>query len=178
MNQETKNFSTMKKLMLSFFVVLFASTAYSQELKDYGTLPSIDIKNINGESFNTSQIENDGKPVVVCFWATWCSPCMAELNAISDLYEDWVEDYGVKLYAVSVDNARSSSRAKSTANGNNWEFEVLLDPNNDFGKAMQVANPPKTFILNGDGTIVWQHVKYAPGDEEEYEEVLKKLSGK
>ena len=166
----------MKKFVLAFTALFFTTFLFAQEFKDYGKLPSIDIKNIDGEAFNTSEIQNDGKPVVVCFWATWCSPCMAELNAISDMYADWVEDYGVKLYAVSVDNARSSSRAKSTANGNGWEFEVLLDPNNDFGKAMQVANPPKTFILNGEGTIVWQHVKYAPGDEEEYEEVLKKLT--
>ena len=51
---------------------------------------------------------------------------------------------------------------------------MLLDPNKDFARAMQVVNVPHTFLVNGEGEIVWQHNNYADGDEEEvYEELLK-----
>jgi hypothetical protein len=79
------------------------------------------------------------------------------------------------LYAVSIDNARSSKRVLPTVNGKSWEFEVLLDENGDFKRAMNVNVPPHTFILDGNGMIVWQHVGYLDGDEIGYIEIVEKL---
>jgi hypothetical protein len=100
---------------------------------------------------------------------------MKEHDAINDVYEDWVDETGVKMYAVSIDNARSSKRVLPTVNGRSWEFEVLLDPNSDFKRAMNVNVPPHTFILNGNNEIVWQHVGYLDGDELEYIEIVEKV---
>lgn len=162
-------------LILLVFIFLTGLVHGQDQSKGLFKLPEVDIRSIQGEPFNTKNIENDGKPIIITFWATWCKPCMKEHNAINDVYQEWIEDTGVKLYAVSIDNARSSRRVLPTVNGKGWEFEVLLDPNGDFKRAMNVNIPPHTFIVNGDGKVVWQHIGYLEGDEIEYIEIVEKL---
>ena len=139
-------------------------------------LPSVNIQTVDGKVFNTADISNDGKPVIVSLWATWCKPCIAELLAIADEYEDWVEETGVKLFAVSIDDAKTSARVAPFVNGKGWEYTVLLDVNSDFKRAMNVNDVPYMCILNGKGEIVWQHTSYAPGSEKEVYEIVKKLA--
>ena len=166
----------MKKIFSAFVLVSIVLIAYTQEnTKNYAKLPSVDIKTMEGETINTGDISNDGKPIIITFWATWCKPCIKEHDAINEEYEDWVDETGVKLYAISIDNARSSKSVMPMVNGKSWEFDVLLDENGNFKRAMNVNIPPHTFILNGEGLIVWQHVGYLEGDESEYIEIVEKL---
>ena len=137
-----------------------------------GQLPSVNIKDMEGNSLNFSKISNNGKPMIISFWATWCKPCKAELNTIAEEYDDWVDETGVKLVAVSIDDARSSSRVEPYVNAQGWEYLVLMDPNSDLRRAMGVNNVPHTFLVNGAGKIVWDHNNYSPGDEEELYEKL------
>lgn len=127
-------------------------------------LPHVNIKDTKGKVVNTAEIQNDGKPIVISFWATWCSPCKRELNAIADLYEDWQTETGVKLYAISIDDTRTSNSVKPYVDSKGWEYTVLMDSNGDFKKAMGVNNVPHTFIVM-NGKIVYSHNSYAPGDE-------------
>ncbi len=166
----------MKNLLLVFSLTLFVTYSFAQDdAKNYGKVPSVEVKTLDGKTVNMSEISNDGKPIIITFWATWCKPCIKEHDAINDVYEDWVDETGVKMIAISIDNARSSKRVAPTVNGKSWEFEVLLDENSDLKRAMNVNVPPHTFILNGEGNIVWQHVGYLDGDEEEYIEIVKKV---
>jgi thiol-disulfide isomerase/thioredoxin len=168
----------MKKItafVLLFFCFGFLQAQESQQVKNLKKLPFVDIKTLDGQNFNTKDISNDGKPVIISLWATWCKPCIAELMAIADVYDDWVEETGVKLYAISTDDAKSVARVAPFVRGRAWDYEVLLDQNRDFQRAMSVADVPFLCILNGNGEIVWQHTSYAPGSENEVLEVLKKL---
>ena len=157
----------MKKIISIF---LFSSIV----LFSYSQLPNINLKDVNGDTKNLSKFSNNGKPMIISFWATWCKPCKAELNTIAEDYDDWVDETGVQLIAISIDDARSSTRVEPYINAQGWEYMVLLDPNGDYKRAMNVNNVPHTFLVNGSGKIVWDHNKYSPGDEEElYEELLK-----
>jgi len=98
-----------------------------------------------------------------------------ELSVIAEEYDDWVDETGVKLIAVSIDNSRSTSRVAPFVNGKAWDYEVYLDPNEDFKKAMNVVNIPHTFLIDGEGQVVWQHTSYAEGDEEELYEKIQEL---
>lgn len=139
-------------------------------------IPAVDIKDIDGAPFNTGELQNDGKPIIINFWATWCSPCKQELNTINEVYGEWQEETGVKLVAISIDDARNMFKVKPYVDGQAWEYEVYIDPNADFKRAMNVNNVPHTFLVDGNGHIVWQHNSYAPGDEEELYELVKKLA--
>jgi hypothetical protein len=100
------------------------------------------------------------------------------LQAIADVYEDWVEETGVKLYAISIDDSKTSARVAPFVNGRGWEYEVLLDANWDFKRAMNIGDVPFMCILNGNGEIVWQHASYAPGSEEDVYKIIKELGKK
>ncbi len=166
----------MKKLLpLLILMSLAVMTLAQEESKNYGPVPSVTVKTLDGETFNMGDISNDGKPIIITFWATWCKPCIKEHDAINEVYEDWVDETGVKMYAISIDNARSSKGVLPLVNGKSWEFDILLDENGDFKRAMNVNIPPHTFIVDGNGNIVWQHVGYLEGDEVEYIEVVENL---
>ena len=167
----------MKKTLFVILCMTLSISLFAQEAKDkhLAKLPAVDIQTLDGSVFNTKDIQNDGKPVIISLWATWCKPCIAELLAIADEYEDWVEETGVKLYAISIDDAKTSARVAPFVNGKGWEYTVLLDVNSDFKRAMNVSDVPYLYILNGDGEIVWQHTSYAQGGEEEVYQIIKSL---
>ena len=157
----------MKRSILLF--VLCCITMFS-----LAQIPNIGLKDVNGDLQNLSKYISNGNPVIISFWATWCKPCKAELNTIAEEYDDWVEETGVELIAISIDDSRSSLRVEPYINAMGWEYTVLLDPNGDCKRAMNVNNIPHTFLINGKGKVVWNHNNYSPGDEEElYNELIK-----
>lgn len=162
-----------KKLILSLFVIsFFTVSSFSQNR----TLPSVKVKNLKGSLVNIQTIENDGNPIVISFWATWCKPCKKELNTIAEVYEDWQEETGVKLVAISIDDSRSSSKVKPYVISSGWEYEIYLDPNKDLSRSLGVSTVPHTFLLDGKGNIVWEHRGYIEGDEDELLEQIEQIS--
>jgi len=166
----------MKKITVLLFSTLLYVSLFAQEGVTQRTIPSVDIKTLTGEIFNTSNIDNAGKPMVISFFALWCKPCMRELTAIADVYPDWQEETGVKLVAISIDDARSMANVMPTVNGNGWEYEFYCDPNGDFKRAMGVNMIPHLFVLNGKKQVVYQHTSYAEGGENELFEIIKKVA--
>ena len=163
----------MKKLFLTITAIAIFSTSSIAQSR---SLPSVDVKTLNGGTINITTLENDGNPIVISFWATWCKPCKKELNNIAELYEDWQDETGVKLVAISIDDTRSMVRVAPYVNASDWDYEVYLDPNGDLKRAMGVSTVPHTFLLNSKNEIVWQHKGYIDGDEDELYEQIEKIA--
>ena len=162
----------MKKLLSTIILgSVISITTQAQE-----KMPAIQIKDMQGNSIDASTLSNDGKPIVISFWATWCKPCIRELTGIHDMYPDWQEETGVKVIAISIDDSRQSAKVRPFITSQGWEYEVYLDENSDLRRSLNVNNIPHTFLLDGEGNIVWQHNGYIPGDEDHLYELVEQLA--
>ncbi len=157
-------------VLIALSILIFSFTGGSKK-----TIPKVNVKTLSGKTVSTSTFKNGGKPMVISFWATWCSPCKKELNNISEVYEDWQDETGVKLIAISIDDARNKHKVKPYVDSKAWEFEVYLDANQDLKRAMNVNNVPYTFLVDGNGKIVYEHNNYVPGDEKKLYKKIKEL---
>lgn len=141
-------------------------------------LPSVQLKDLAGKPVDSATLSNDGKPFIISFWATWCKPCRRELNAIKEVYPDWQEETGVKIYAISVDKAQDVTKVKPVVDASNWEYDVLLDSNGDFQRAMGASNVPHIIVVDGQGNIVESHSGYTEGSEDHLYELIRELVNK
>ncbi len=161
----------MKKTLLVLAAGFLAVATYAQNK----TLPSANVKTLEGQSLNVQTLGQSGKITVISFWATWCSPCKKELDAIKDYYADWKKDYDMELVAVSVDDTRTAAKIPAMVKEKGWDYRVLVDSNKEFQQTANVSSVPHMLLLDQSGNIVFEHVGYAPGDELELEEKIKEL---
>lgn len=163
----------MKKIIAA--LVLLASFSFAPSTNDGDKIPAATVKKLDGSKVNANTFSNNGKPMIISFWATWCKPCIAELNAVHENYAEWNKETGVKLIAISIDDARSVAKVSPFVKTKGWAYEVYTDENQDFKRVMNVNNPPQTFLVDGKGNIVWSHTGFSEGDEEKLYENVKKL---
>jgi cytochrome c biogenesis protein CcmG/thiol:disulfide interchange protein DsbE len=169
----------MKQILALLFVVFSSQISFAQDsTAAVKTLPSVSLKDLDGNSVDISDYGRSGKITVISFWATWCGPCKKELKNINEHLEEWSELYNMQLVAVSTDDSRNTVKVKPFVNGQAWEFDVLLDVNQDLMRALNAPNVPFTLIVDEQGNIVYTHLGYQEGDEFELEEKLKELTGK
>ena len=161
----------MKKYLFIFTLVLLVVSN-----KVSAQLPAVTLKTMDGKTVSTDTLRNNGKPFIVDFFATWCKPCNRELDAISEVYQDWQEETGVRIFAVSIDQGQNINKVKPLVDSHNWDYDVLLDPNGDFKRALGVQMIPYVLICVGKGNIVYKHNGYADGDEEELIAKVKELT--
>ncbi|EJW96694.1 antioxidant, AhpC/TSA family [gut metagenome] len=158
------------KRFLASLVLLcgFAGMAFAQ-------LPSVKLKDMNGKVIDTAKLSNDGKPFIISFFATWCKPCNRELKAIHEVYPDWQDETGVRVIAISIDEAQNAQKVKPLVDANGWEYQVLLDPNSDFRRAMGVNMIPHVFVIDGDGKVAESRSGYTEGGEQHLIEKVREL---
>jgi cytochrome c biogenesis protein CcmG, thiol:disulfide interchange protein DsbE len=140
------------------------------------SLPAVEVKDLDGQTVKIEELQKDGKVRLYSFWATWCSPCKKELDAISDYYEEWQKKYNFELVAVSIDDPRTLAKVKTTVAEKEWPYRVLHDPTQDLMKAAGINAVPYTILVDGKGNVVFEHNGYVPGDELEIEKYLKELT--
>lgn len=156
-----------------FIISIFLST---NSFVDENTFPVTEVFTLDGKKTSTSAYVGKGTPTIVSFWATWCAPCKRELDTVSELYPEWKETYDVELLAITTDNARGLRKVPAMVSAKGWKFTVLADKNQALQQKLSFQTIPQTFVMDGEGNIVYSHTGYAPGDEDELEEVLKKLT--
>ena len=160
----------MKRSLIFALALLLPMFAMAQK-----SLPNVEVTDLEGNVVNIQSVLEDKVPVVISFWYTTCEPCLQELGAINDVFPDWQDEAEFKFVAVSTDDSRSSSKVAPMVNGRGWDsFTFLLDVNGDLKRAMNVQTQPTVILLDREGQIVYTHIGYTPGNEEElFEEILK-----
>lgn len=157
------------KILLSLVALLAMALPASAQF------PSVQLKNLDGAPVDAASLSNDGKPYVVSFFATWCKPCLRELKAISEVYADWQDETGMKLIAISIDEAQNAGKVRPLADALGWEYEVLLDTNSELKNAMGIQSVPHLFIIDGNGKIVENRSGYTEGSEDHIIEKIREL---
>lgn len=158
--------------MKSFFLTLVLFLA---AVASFAQLPAVTLRNLDGKMVRTDTLSNAGRPMIISFFATWCKPCNRELAAIADVYEDWQQETGVKLVAVSIDEGQNTEKVRPFVESKGWDYEVLLDPNSNFRRALGVNLIPHVVLLDGKGKIVLSRSGYTEGGEEKLIERVRDL---
>ena len=160
----------MKKFL---FVIVITLMGVATQVS--AQLPAVTLKTMEGKTLRTDTLSNNGKPFIIDFFATWCKPCNRELDAISEVYEDWQEETGVKIFAISVDQAHNINKVKPLVDNHGWTYDVLLDTNSEFQKVLGIQMIPYVLICDGSGKIVYRHNGYTDGAEQELIEKVREL---
>ena len=154
------------KILFSSVIFFFILSVNAQV-----NIPNITLKTISGKSIESSDILNDREFSIISFWATWCIPCINELDAINELYDSWNENYRIKVLAISTDDARSKKRVRPMVSGKNWAFDVYLDTNQNFKRSLNISGIPHTIIAYGS-KIIHRRIGYSPGEEKDLLKII------
>lgn len=163
---------------IQLFTFVFCLLASVTAISAQKSIPSVEIKTLDGKTVNIQKYTQSGKITVLSFWATWCKPCQQELDAISELYPDWQEKYGVQLVAVTIDTQRALAKVGPMVESKGWEYIILSDPNGAMPAALNFQSIPQTFLLDAKGNVIYEHTGYIPGNEFDLEEKIKAAAGK
>lgn len=155
-----------RKILFSSVVFLFIFSVNAQE-----NIPSVTLKTISGKSIESSEVLNSQGFSIISFWATWCIPCINELDAINELYDSWNENNSIKVLAISTDDARSKKRVRPMISGKNWAFDVYLDTNQNFKRSLNISGIPHTIIAYGS-KIIHRRIGYSPGEEKDLLKII------
>jgi thiol-disulfide isomerase/thioredoxin len=155
--------------IITYGLLIISSFSFAQEL------PSLVLKDLDGNDINLNTLVEGENIFVFSFWATWCVPCINELDAISEVYEDWQDETKVKLIAIATDDTRTKKRVRPMVNGKGWEYLVLYDDNQDLKRALNITTLPHTLVLKNQ-KIIHRRTGYNPGVEDELYEIIKENS--
>jgi thiol-disulfide isomerase/thioredoxin len=155
-----------RKILFPSVVFLFIFSVNAQE-----NIPNMTLKTISGKSIESSEVLNSQGFSIISFWATWCIPCINELDAINELYDSWNENNSIKVLAISTDDARSKKRVRPMISGKNWAFDVYLDTNQNFKRSLNISGIPHTIIAYGS-KIIHRRIGYSPGEEKDLLKII------
>lgn len=159
---------------MKILFVLVTSLLFSSLSTDGGKFPSAQLKNLEGEAVEISDITSTHKKTIISFWASWCKPCKNEMDAVAEYYEEWQEEYDVEFVAITIDNARGLAKIPAIIATKDWNYTFLSDTNQELKQALNFQTIPQTFVVDQGNNIIYSHNGYTPGDELELEKVLKK----
>lgn len=138
-------------------------------------MPNVSLNDLEGKKISiTNDFNEKDKIYVFSFWATWCTPCINELDEMNDVLEDWKKELNLEVIAIATDDSRTQKRIKPLVNGKGWEYKILLDSNQDLKRALSIVNIPYTVVVK-NGEIVHIQNGYVPGSEDELYTKLKTL---
>jgi len=161
----------MKFVLILFSIAVFSVSIFSQD-NSAGIRkgPDFTLEDLDGNDVELFKEIGDG-PILLSFWATWCKPCIEELNEYKQIYSEY-KDQGFKMFAISTDDENSMAKVKPLVKSKGYKFPVLLDTNSDAVRLYYAQSVPYSVILDKEGMIIYSHLGYMKGDEVNVKQII------
>lgn len=171
----------MKSGILALIILLFGSALRADPYSDMSmdlpavpaAAPSFELPDLKGEKVSLAALS--GKVVLLNFWATWCTPCRAEMPGMERLWRQY-HDRGLAIVAISVDEG-GEKRIASFVRRLNLSYPILLDPQSDTADRYDVSGLPASFLIDGEGRLIGRMVGGREWDKPEAVSLIEKLLG-
>jgi len=162
----------LKLIEIKFFLVfiIFCSFLNADEMQEKKYAPNFILEDLEGELFELKEELGTG-PILICFWATWCKPCVEEMIHYNKIFNEY-DEKGLKFFAISIDKEKTVMKVKPYIKSRNYQFPVLLDQEGEAARKLYVRSIPFSLILNEEGEIVYSHQGFKKGDEKKVIEIV------
>lgn len=157
----------MKKIF--YTTLLTISLAFSQEW----SIPDLKFQLLNGNVTTLYECLKSG-PVLIDFWALWCTPCLKSMKYFEEHYQSY-QKQGLQVVLINLDNEKSISKVKSYIHTKGYSFQVATDPSQELYRKLNGNAMPYTLLIGSDGKVIYKHIGFTPGDEETLKGELAKL---
>jgi thiol-disulfide isomerase/thioredoxin len=114
----------------------------SKDIAEY----NLSLSDLSGNLVSLNRSKN--KPMLINFWATWCTPCLAELPDLAELHKEFGDK--VDFYFVSNE---SKSKLISFLRQKNYNIPVY-NPASEVPKFYKTESIPTTYLINSEGKII------------------------
>ena len=116
--------------------------------------PDFAVYDDAGNAFKLSDFE--GKPVVLNFWASWCSPCKSEMPDFDAAYKEYGENIHFLVVNMTDGYQETVESAKEFIEESGYSFPVYFDTDLEAAKAYSVYSIPTTYFIDQDGYVIAQ----------------------
>ena len=135
-------------IVVSGLFIASCSTGTNQNPVIGKPAPDFHYQDTDGQSVSLSDLR--GKPVLINFWAMWCSPCRVEMPYLQQVYTEWS---GNGLVFLAINNGDSASQVGEFMQSQGLSFPVLLDTRGSITQSYNIVGLPTTFFIDKDGII-------------------------
>lgn len=143
--------------------------AESTLTKEGQKAPEFSVSSLDGREFSNSSLE--GRVVLLNFFATWCGPCMAELPEVEK--QIWHEFRKEGLIVLAVGREHTAQELLKFNQKKKFSFFIAADPERKIYGKFATKYIPRTYLIDRDGTIVYQSIGYEP---EEFQKLKQKIA--
>ena len=121
--------------------------------------PLFSTKTIKRKKFKLEKALKKG-PVIINFWATWCAPCIDEMQTLKKIRKTLKKKH---------------SKVKSMVKKYKFPFKIIHDSNKDIYRLYNATNVPATYIINENGNIIYQHIGFNKETKDTFIDAIEKM---
>lgn len=155
-------------------VVMSNSHAATCLVKVGDMMPEAKLADLDGNQQSLAQLFGD-RLTVVFFWSVDSVHALVELEELGPDVDVPFADQGLRVIGINVHDGPDPARKAVEKAG--AQFPILLDSDGSYHALVATAPPPRTFLLDGKGKILWLDIEYSRETRRLLEEAIRFVLG-